>query len=48
MPLEDFEELDFAGEVIEKYNLKLINYGFVYHRDNNFPLDDISWFLLKK
>lgn len=27
---------------------KLEDYGFVYHRDNNFPLDDITWFLMKK
>lgn len=40
---------DFAGEIMDKYpNLKLIDYGFVYRRDNNFPQDDISWFLLKK
>ena len=40
---------DFAGEILDKYsNLKLVDYGFAYHRDNNFPLDDISWFLLKK
>lgn len=28
---------DFAGELIDKYNLKLVDYGFVYHRDINFP-----------
>ena len=40
---------DFAGEMLDKYrNLKLINYGFVYKRDNNFPYDDINWFLLEK
>lgn len=40
---------DFAGEMLEKYpDLKLIDYGFVYHRDPNFPLDDITWFLLQK
>lgn len=40
---------DFAGEMLEKYNdLELVDYGFVYHRDNNFPQDDITWFLLKK
>lgn len=39
---------DFAGEMIEKYHLKLINYGFVYHRDNYFSLDDMNWFLLSK
>lgn len=40
---------DFAGELMDKYeNLDLIDYGFVYHRDNNFPDDDINWFLLEK
>jgi spore coat polysaccharide biosynthesis protein SpsF len=40
---------DFAGEILEKYqDLKLIDYGFVYHRDSNFPQDDITWFLLQK
>ncbi|RXJ86220.1 pseudaminic acid biosynthesis-associated methylase [Arcobacter sp. CECT 8985] len=40
---------DFAGEMLDKYNdLKLVDYGFLYHRDNNFPQDDISWFLLEK
>lgn len=40
---------DFAGEMLDKYrNLKLINYGFVYKRDKNFPYDDINWFLLEK
>lgn len=39
---------DFAGELIDKYNLKLIDYGFTYHRDNYFPQDDCTWFLLEK
>ena len=40
---------DFCGEIMDKFSdLKLIDYGFCYHRDNNFPQDDISWFLLKK
>lgn len=40
---------DFAGEIMEKYpDLKLIDYGFIYQRDNNFPQDDITWFLLEK
>ena len=29
-------------------SLSLIDYGFVYHRDPNFPQDDISWFLIEK
>lgn len=40
---------DFAGEILDKYpDLKLVDYGFVYRRDNLFPLDDITWFLLEK
>ena len=40
---------DFAGEMLDKYpDLKLINYGFVYHRDNSFKQDDVTWFLLEK
>ena len=40
---------DFAGEMMDKYHdLRLVNYGFVYHRDANFPLDDLTWFLLEK
>lgn len=39
---------DFAGEMIDQYQLKLVDYGFVYHRDLKFPQDDLSWFLLEK
>lgn len=40
---------DFAGEMLDYYSdLHLVDYGFVYHRDTNFPLDDITWFLLEK
>lgn len=40
---------DFAGEMLDKYSdLKLVDYGFCYHRDVTFPLDDITWFLLEK
>ena len=40
---------DFAGEMLAKFkDLKLINYGFSYHLDNNFPQDDLNWFLLEK
>jgi pseudaminic acid biosynthesis-associated methylase len=39
---------DFAGEMLDKYSdLKLVDYGFVYHRDK-FSQDDLTWFLLKK
>lgn len=40
---------DFAGEFLERFtDMKLIDYGFAYHRDVNFPQDDISWFLMEK
>ena len=40
---------DFAGDLLDKYaDLRLLDYGFCYHRDKLFPQDDISWFLLKK
>ncbi|WP_354634701.1 pseudaminic acid biosynthesis-associated methylase [Planktothricoides raciborskii] len=40
---------DFAGEMLDQYlNLHLVDYGFVYHRDRNFPQDDLTWFLLEK
>lgn len=39
---------DFAGELISKFNLKLLAYGFNYHRDDYFTNDDTTWFLLEK
>jgi pseudaminic acid biosynthesis-associated methylase len=40
---------DFAGEIIDKYpEFNLIDYGFIYHRDHNFPQDDITWFLMER
>ena len=40
---------DFAGEMLDRFpDLTLVDYGFVYHRDLNFPKDDVTWFLLKK
>jgi spore coat polysaccharide biosynthesis protein SpsF len=40
---------DFARELLDKFvDLILLDYGFVYHRDNNFPQDDLTWFLLEK
>tara|TARA_B100000212_G_scaffold341960_1_gene326812 strand:+ start:1063 stop:1683 length:621 start_codon:yes stop_codon:yes gene_type:complete len=39
---------DFAGELMDKYSLNLIDYGFFYRRDNYFPRDDTNWFLLEK
>ena len=40
---------DFAGEMLDRFpDLKLVDYGFNYHRDHNFPQDDGNWFLLEK
>ena len=40
---------DFAGEMLDRFkDLRLLDYRFSYHRDNNFPQDDINWFLLEK
>ena len=40
---------DFAGEMLDRYkDLSLVDYGFVYHRDRQFPQDDLTWFLLEK
>ena len=40
---------DFAGELLDRYSeLRLLDYGFIYHRDHNFPADDMTWFLLEK
>ena len=40
---------DFAGEILDRFeDLRLVSYGFRYHRDNNFPQGDANWFLLEK
>jgi pseudaminic acid biosynthesis-associated methylase len=40
---------DFAGEMLDRFSdLRLVKYGFSYHRDKNFPQDDSTWFLLEK
>jgi len=40
---------DFAGDMLDTFSdLSLLDYGFVYHRDPNFPQDDMTWFLLEK
>ncbi len=39
---------DFAGNMMDMYpDLELIDYGFTYHRDPNFPQDDLTWFLME-
>ena len=40
---------DFAGEMLDKFaSLRLLDYGFVWHRDTAFPQDDVTWFVLEK
>ena len=40
---------DFAGEIMDRHpRMKLLDYGFAYRRDPNFPQDDITWFLMEK
>ena len=39
---------DFAGELMDGYNLALVDYGFSYHRERFLMNDDSSWFLLEK
>ncbi len=40
---------DFAGEIMERHpQMQLVDYGFAYRRDQNFPQDDITWFLMKR
>lgn len=40
---------DYAGELMDRYpDVKLVDYGFQYHRDSLFPVDDFTWFVLEK
>jgi len=40
---------DFAGEILDAHpELRLVDYGFTYHRDPVHPLDDSTWFLMEK
>ena len=40
---------DFAGELLDKFpSLRVVDYGFVWHRDPVFPQDDPNWFVLEK
>jgi len=40
---------DFAGELIDRHrDLAVVDYGFCWRRDPNWPLDDLTWFLLEK
>lgn len=40
---------DFAGEFMDRHqDFRLLDYGFVYHRDPVFPRDDASWFVMER
>lgn len=40
---------DFCGEFMDRFpDVRLVDYGFKYYRDNNFPQGDLTWFLLEK
>jgi len=40
---------DFAGEIMDRHpQMVLVDYGFSYRRDPNFPQDDITWFLMER
>ncbi len=39
---------DFAGEMLERHpDLRLLDYGFIYHRDLR-GVDDLTWFLMER
>ena len=39
---------DFAGDLMDTYDMKLVDYGFIYKRDNWAPRDDFTYFVLEK
>jgi pseudaminic acid biosynthesis-associated methylase len=40
---------DWAAELLDGVpSLTLLDYGFHYHRDPQFPADDVTWFLLER
>ena len=40
---------DFAGDFLDMHpEFELRDYGFIYHRDRVFPLDDVTWFLMER
>lgn len=38
---------DFAGELIKRHDMRLVDYGFKYHL-GKYPQDDLCWFLMEK
>jgi spore coat polysaccharide biosynthesis protein SpsF len=40
---------EFAGEFMDTFPAYILrDYGFIYHRDPVFPVDDLTWFILEK
>ncbi len=40
---------DFCADLMERFSdLRLLTYGFFYHKDPLFPAGDATWFLLEK
>ena len=39
---------DFAGEMMDLYPLKLVDYFFTYHRDPQYPQDDVTTFVMER
>lgn len=39
---------DFAGDLLDRYPLKVIDYGFCWSRDKRAPQDDLTWFVMEK
>jgi pseudaminic acid biosynthesis-associated methylase len=39
---------DFAGEMMDLYPLKLVDYFFTYHRDPEYPQDDVTTFVMER
>ena len=39
---------DFAKEIMKKYKLKLVDYGFLWKEDKKHQADNTTWFLFKK
>lgn len=39
---------DFAGEFMDRYHVRLLDYGFVWDRDPVAPQDSLNWFLMER
>lgn len=39
---------DFAGEFMDRFDVKLVDYGFFYHNDPRHDQEDMNWFLMEK